>query len=1119
MTYNYNDDFAKILDELADIMMRTGEAFKAKQYLRARDSIYAFPEKITDVSQIKSLPGFSNGKGAIYKKLEKYYNSPEKDRELPSLLLRMRKDPLNLFTKIYGIGPSKAKQLIEKNEIETIENLKNKMTSNPSLLNNVQKIGLKYYDDLLERIPRSEIEVFQEELRLEFCKMNKPTASFEIVGSYRRGATSSGDIDVIITDSSNNMEVFKTILNQLKDNGIIIETLSEGKTKSLTIGKIKNGKPRRIDFLYSNPIEYPFAVLYFTGSKAFNASMRGYAQTHGLRLNEHGLRKLINNKPETNYLELSIVSEKDIFNYLQLQYVEPIKRIDFRSLKVEKNNLSSHNNEMKNKLNNNIHINSPLIIQPNKKSNDNSSKSKTFKNSKSNVVKSLKNINKNNNNHNNNTNNKSNNNKTIIKDLIESMKNKVNKNTKNQHKNNEINGVNKFTELDKKLITKSKKNSNSIKSNKKNQTRKKKAMTKKQVLAHIQEFQKNGITHIKSLNENEVFQIIGQGRKAYYNNKPIMTDNEFDIIFEYAGKIYPTNEALDEVGAPIEKKDKVQLPYFMGSMDKIKPTSDSLTKWVEKYPGNDGYVISAKLDGVSGLYSTEGGTPKLYTRGNGIVGQDITHLIPYLKLPKDANLTIRGEFIIQKAVFDKLFKDKFSNPRNFVAGIINSKTINKTRLKHIDFIAYEVIVPIKPPQEQMNYLKSLDVDTVLHNSESNITNESLSNYLTSWRNSYNYEIDGIIVTHNKLYERNQGNPDHAFAFKMVLTEQVAEAKVVDVIWSASKDGYLKPKIQIEPIQIGGVTIEYATAFNANFLITNKIGIGAIVRMIRSGDVIPYIESVVQPATAVKMPNEAYYWNETHIDILLQNPEENDEVLLKNITGFFTILGVKQLSKGNVKKMMNSGYNSICRILKLNVADLLNVDGFKEKTANTLHNGIKEKVEHASLAKLMSASNIFGHGFAEKKFDVILKAYPNVLNETMEDSLLKERLLSVPKIADKTASEFIKNIDNFKTFLKDCDLNYKLNQITPSSESKIQIEEINSSHVLFEKKICITGFRDKELIELLQSKYSVEIQTGVNSKSFAVIVKSMDVDNNKVMKAKTLNIPIYTSESFKTKFNL
>ena len=95
--------------------------------------------------------------------------------------------------------------------------------------------------------------------------------------------------------------------------------------------------------------------------------------------------------------------------------------------------------------------------------------------------------------------------------------------------------------------------------------------------------------------------------------------------------------------------------------------------------------------------------------------------------------------------------------------------------------------------------------------------------------------------------------------KMVLSDQVAEAKVVDIIWTPSKDGYLKPKIRIEPISLGGVKIEYATAFNAAFVETNKLGIGALVQLVRSGDVIPYIMKVSMPAENIKMPNEKYVW--------------------------------------------------------------------------------------------------------------------------------------------------------------------------------------------------------------------------------------------------------------------
>ena len=124
------------------------------------------------------------------------------------------------------------------------------------------------------------------------------------------------------------------------------------------------------------------------------------------------------------------------------------------------------------------------------------------------------------------------------------------------------------------------------------------------------------------------------------------------------------------------RKKKANLPYEMWSMDKIKPDSNAVANWLKKF--NRGhYVVSGKLDGISALYSTEGDEPKLYTRGNGKIGQDISYLIPYLNISESISIslpiTIRGEFIIKKKLFDKKYKDKFSNPRNFVAGVINQK--------------------------------------------------------------------------------------------------------------------------------------------------------------------------------------------------------------------------------------------------------------------------------------------------------------------------------------------------------------------------------------------------------------------------------------------------------------
>jgi NAD-dependent DNA ligase len=435
------------------------------------------------------------------------------------------------------------------------------------------------------------------------------------------------------------------------------------------------------------------------------------------------------------------------------------------------------------------------------------------------------------------------------------------------------------------------------------------------------------------LSESGLTDIIQYANTMYYNQTPVFTDNEYDIIKEFIEKKYPKNEVVLEVGAPVTR-NKVTLPYEMPSMDKIKPDTNALNSWTAKYNGP--YVLSCKLDGVSALYTTEGLVPKLYTRGNGKIGQDISHLIPFLKLPKknqnQTEFTIRGELLILKSDFNAFLKDTFANARNLVSGLVNQKQVDNN-IKYVHFVAYEVIHPEMKPSEQMRTLKQLGVETVLYKSVDSLSNEMLSELLITWRKEYVYEIDGIIVTDDKVYPRKSGNPDHAFAFKMVLSDQIAEAKVVDVIWTPSKNGLLKPRVRIEPVALGGVTIEYATGFNGKFIEDNKIGIGAVIQIIRSGDVIPYIKGVTVPAENPKMPDAAYVWTDTHVDIVLENYSDDITVREKNTTGFFVSLQVDGLSSGNVHRIFEAGFDSVPKILKMSKADFTKVDGFKEKMIN------------------------------------------------------------------------------------------------------------------------------------------------------------------------------------------
>lgn len=976
-----NEKFIDLMEQLADIMLKQGEPFRARAYQKAQETIMSYPGDIKSPSDLKGKPGIGE---TIMEKLNEYVQTGTL-----RILEREKLNPVNILSEVYGIGPKKSKELVEQG-ITSIEQLR----QNQNLLNDVQKVGLKYYEDILKRIPRSEIEEYKQ----IFDKAFPSGGKMEIVGSYRRGAQTSGDIDMIITSSS--PKVFTTFVDNLIKEKLILHVLSRGPTKCLVITKIPNSDAaRRVDFLYTTPEEFPFAILYFTGSKIFNTVMRHIALEKGFTMNEHGINKMEGKKKGEKVNKL-FHDEKDIFDFLGLEYKTPIERIDGRAIVFKS-------------------IKSNLVIEDD-------SDSEEY------VLKPLE--------------------KKFPKKML--------------------------------IIENSEEDDDTYKN-------------------IAIDFKKNGIKVLNELNEKQLTDLLRELNKAYYNEEPLLTDNQYDIVKEYIELKYPTNSIIHEIGAPVER-NKVTLPYPMGSMDKIKPDTNALANWMSKYNGP--YVLSCKLDGVSGLYTTEGAEPKLYTRGDGKVGQDISHLIPFLRLPKTKGIVIRGEFIIPKVVFETKYKDKFANPRNMVAGIVNHKSINEA-INDLMFVAYEVMKPVKKPSEQMTFLSTLDVEVVLYKIENILSNELLSKTLVNWRNNYAFEIDGVIVANDSVYSRKSGNPEHAFAFKMVLSDQVAEAKVVDVIWAASKDGYLKPRVQIEPINLGGVKIEFATGFNGSFINDNKIGIGATIELIRSGDVIPYIRKVIVPADEAKMPSVPFKWNETHIDILLEDIDSDETVREKNITGFFRGIGVEGLSSGNIKRIIDAGFDSVPKILRMTIPDFLEVDGFKEKTSTKLYDGIREKIDDSSLVDIMSASNMFGRGFSEKKLDLIMESYPTVLLSKESNSQKINKISAIKGMAHKTAEAFVERIPDFINFIKESGLVKKL-----AFEKKI----IDTTHNLFGKSIVMTGFRDADLQKELQ-EIGVKIGSSISSKTFVLLVKDKDEDTSKVLEARKIGVPIMTPQELRNKY--
>tara|TARA_B100000902_G_scaffold399987_1_gene474289 strand:+ start:4906 stop:8070 length:3165 start_codon:yes stop_codon:yes gene_type:complete len=1015
-TKNYKEEFIEILKQLEYYNKVHEKAyFKAKIYKEGIENIKNLNNNINSSKDIEKLPNVGKaikdkldeyirtGKVKNVEELKKKYGTDDYIKE------KLKQEKKEVFLKIHGIGDAAAEKIIELG-ITNIEELKKrkdeeiqgKGKNKIKLLNETQQKGLEYYDDILKRIPRKEIEDYKKIIDEEFKKLSNndiENNKLEIVGSYRRGKEDSGDIDIIITSKLDDKSIFDKLLDSLKENNIIKVFLSRGEKKSMVITKLNdNSVARRIDFLYTPPDEYAFAILYFTGSKEFNTSMRQYSLNNNLTLNEHGFHTMKNKKKEEKINSISFATEKDIFDYLNLEYKEPHERKDEKSIVIKNND--------------------------------------TIK------LKILKTKN------------------DTIKKLSKDKEEKIIKN-------------------------------------------------------NIEKFKLEGIIVLKSLGEKELTDMLKETIQKYYQEteESLLSDNQYDILREYVLKKYPNNKTANiQHGEVILDKNKVKLPYEMWSMDKIKADTKELEKFKSKYRGP--YVISCKLDGVSGLYSREENKKKLYTRGDGKFGQNIDHLIEYLNLPTEENITIRGELIIKEKLFEEKYSLKYSNSRNFISGLVNKKKLTNEDiniLKDIDFVGYEVIKPENlKPSEQLKFL-SLKTNCVKFidsiNSEK-LTNEFLSEKLVDWRKNYEYNIDGIICIDDKVYSRESKNPGHAFAFKMVLSDQSAEAKVLDVLWSASKDGFLKPRVQIEEVNIGGAKINYATGFNAKYIEDNKIGVGAVIKIIRSGDVIPKIEEVITNAETPLMPKEKYIWNETHVDIMLENKEDDKTVKLKNIAGFFKTLDVEGLGEGNIKKIIEAGGNSISKIITMTISDLMKVEGFKEKMATKIYNSIQKQLEKASLTTIAAGSNIFGRGFGEKRISIILKNEPNIITEELSKNEKINKLKNIDGLGLKTASLFVEKIEEFKEFLFEAKLEYKLTK--ESSKKEISPKKELS---LANKIIVLSDIKGKKEISEKIEKLGGEVVGNINKNVNLLIVGSLDNETSKIKKAKEYNIEIISIEKF------
>ena len=610
------------------------------------------------------------------------------------------------------------------------------------------------------------------------------------------------------------------------------------------------------------------------------------------------------------------------------------------------------------------------------------------------------------------------------------------------------------------------------------------------------------------LKTKELVKILKEADDAYHNKgKNIMTDEQYDLIKDRLKNISPKNPYFKLVGFKPPEKMKMKLPYYLGSQNKIKYGNiKELDNWFSKFNKPNEYVISEKLDGISCLFINDNGI-KIFTRGDGIYGTDISFIKDIIKFPKKIpeGFAVRGELLLSKKNWE-LLKDTGANARNVVTGIINSKTINKKVLEKIDYVVYDVFNERMKNEDALKLAKKLKFKIAKYKVvKSLLTNEKLFELLKDFKKNSDYEIDGIVITHNKPYDiKNGDNPPYSFAFKSNELLDVAEVIVNNVEWNISKDRYMKPVVQFNPVQLNGVVIKQATGFNADFIEKNKIGIGSIIKIQRSGEVIPHIISIIKEADngLPMMPTINYKWNKTHIDIIAELDDKNREVDIKNFTFFMKSLKIKGVSIGILTKLYDNGFDSLKKIIHITKDEVLKIDGFKDKSASNLIEALDE-INKKNCNEIMIASNIIGRGLGEKKLELILKNYPDICQNKKKGLEIKiEDLMKINGMGELTSQLFKNNLEKFYEFYED--LGFKL--------KKINVKTIVNKGIFLNVYFVFTGFRSDELEKFIKDNGG-EVENSITSKTNYLIMKDRNKITNKIEKAIEKGVKIISKDDF------
>lgn len=599
-----------------------------------------------------------------------------------------------------------------------------------------------------------------------------------------------------------------------------------------------------------------------------------------------------------------------------------------------------------------------------------------------------------------------------------------------------------------------------------------------------------------------------KAKEAYYNSDPIMSDAKFDALEDKIRALDPKWEELNKTGVKV-KKTEVALLHPMPSLNKAYP--EHLVKWLAKMKDKH-YTIMQKLDGSSLQVAYSNGKPvSVVTRGDGMRGGDISFLIPHLNLPKiehKADFVMRCEALIQKKKFNK-WKEEFDNGRNMINGLLNRKTPHPA-LKDVDIVALGIFdMPLKAG---LMLLDRHGIKTVPRFVASIDSPDTAIAYLQTAKLESSYEIDGLVIAPSAfvLHYENSDKPKSIIAFKVNEDASAKEVKVKKIIWQVSGRGRIIPKIEIEPTEMDGVIVTYCTSHNAKWMMDRGIGPGAIVKVLRSGGVIPKIVDVIKKGK-YQAPDIGYSLEGVHYVVKgQQNDKTSRTIVVKNLHKFCTTMGIELLGQKTLASLYDVGVTSALDIIGPDITDFMNSADLGPKQISNIEQELLRVLGNPiPLSKLMVASQCFGVGIGERKLKQIEDAgisMGKLLLHWDKHNELWTLLHKVDGFSNKTVRVMELGMPDFDDFYSIAASLIDVDETLP--EVKIK----KSTGSLVGQNVSFTGYRDKNHEAWVEAQGGSIVSFG--AKTNILLYKADGKESTKVDKARSKGIKVLTFDELK-----